>query len=682
MTAALGDAVVIALDERAEAELDHCVFSDGSVYVGHWRDGTMHGSGICLFSSGVVFCGDWHHGLAHGRGLMLYANGDVFDGLWTDGACDGLGSLFAAADGQITVGTWQGGSLLAKLHMDSNTEMMSLLVAKRRALHSLSKAVASMSLRNMNLMNPKKDPTSALPSLRIPATEAQFASAVPDFATQSREPLSRPAVQLRKDPLKRELGVCAKDEKDPLTANHLLFTMSGPSYPFSFSPSRFVQYVGLFSFPFLSLPLRFMPLRLTTMHQEREFVVSGAAVRADFELPTWELYVAAVSIILTTASGIFGLVTEYHIRSMTPYSLSDALTPAALCILFSLLQAATHGYSRVPHVLERLDRQQFTHLAATSAQCVDAHCSPRVASWKDDGVTREVVSIYPKCWAALSALFATAMLFTLPAMRASRGQNFFAAESAFPAVGAICSACAVFLLSGAITYHLCRVVDMQRQVLSAMRVLTRCAYLRGQSVLHPTDRRKHKFDLDASLSLSSLKDGFAGWYVMRSFVLYASTCTNHRARHAYAGVLLGLMAAVDGLLLIHGTAAVISDDPVSFTGAHAMGLVMLLGWGTLLSMFIYASHHIDLERQRHCYLIDVASVFHQWTDERMSQLLTRCSGMVARHEIVGNIFGRRVGAVGVALWGLLQLLGLLGGLAVVVQWSRSRTNGAVYPISL
>lgn len=52
------------------------VYSDGSVYVGGWKDFKFHGLGKLVQEGGVVFEGEWREGRMHGSG-SLEASGKV-----------------------------------------------------------------------------------------------------------------------------------------------------------------------------------------------------------------------------------------------------------------------------------------------------------------------------------------------------------------------------------------------------------------------------------------------------------------------------------------------------------------------------------------------------------------------------------------------------------------------------
>ena len=52
----------------------------GSVYVGEYFSGKMHGLGIMTYDNGKVYEGTFIHGYAHGKGAEYYPNGDYYEG--------------------------------------------------------------------------------------------------------------------------------------------------------------------------------------------------------------------------------------------------------------------------------------------------------------------------------------------------------------------------------------------------------------------------------------------------------------------------------------------------------------------------------------------------------------------------------------------------------------------------
>lgn len=60
-------------------------YSDGSVYVGEFKEGRPQGQGYCKYSNGDVYFGGWLNDAPEGSGKMTYANGKVQSGVWKNG---------------------------------------------------------------------------------------------------------------------------------------------------------------------------------------------------------------------------------------------------------------------------------------------------------------------------------------------------------------------------------------------------------------------------------------------------------------------------------------------------------------------------------------------------------------------------------------------------------------------
>ena len=69
-------------------------WSDGSVYVGHWENGEVHGYGIYTSSGGTIYEG-LHIDGALANGKITYASGWVYEGQLQNGKFSGFGSYIA-----------------------------------------------------------------------------------------------------------------------------------------------------------------------------------------------------------------------------------------------------------------------------------------------------------------------------------------------------------------------------------------------------------------------------------------------------------------------------------------------------------------------------------------------------------------------------------------------------------
>ncbi len=60
-------------------------YSDGSRYVGTFKNRYPHGEGTCFYSNGDKYVGGWENHAPHGEGIMYYKHGRVLGALWSNG---------------------------------------------------------------------------------------------------------------------------------------------------------------------------------------------------------------------------------------------------------------------------------------------------------------------------------------------------------------------------------------------------------------------------------------------------------------------------------------------------------------------------------------------------------------------------------------------------------------------
>ncbi len=60
-------------------------YSDGSLYVGEFRNGQPEGNGTVYYASGSRYEGSWKQHTPHGRGVMYYANSRIVGAIWDFG---------------------------------------------------------------------------------------------------------------------------------------------------------------------------------------------------------------------------------------------------------------------------------------------------------------------------------------------------------------------------------------------------------------------------------------------------------------------------------------------------------------------------------------------------------------------------------------------------------------------
>ena len=76
------------------------VLSDGSVYVGDFKMGEIHGVGVCYYQDGSRYRGEWAHRLPHGKGSRYFPNGQKRTGHWKRGVPVGADGRFESLANQ------------------------------------------------------------------------------------------------------------------------------------------------------------------------------------------------------------------------------------------------------------------------------------------------------------------------------------------------------------------------------------------------------------------------------------------------------------------------------------------------------------------------------------------------------------------------------------------------------
>ena len=82
--------------------------SDGSIYVGEFKDGVANGKGTIKYPNGIIYEGEMANGKPHGLGTITYTGGAKQVGEFKDGLANGKGTKMLP-DGTIFSGTWKGG---------------------------------------------------------------------------------------------------------------------------------------------------------------------------------------------------------------------------------------------------------------------------------------------------------------------------------------------------------------------------------------------------------------------------------------------------------------------------------------------------------------------------------------------------------------------------------------------
>jgi hypothetical protein len=177
------------------------------------------------------------------------------------------------------------------------------------------------------------------------------------------------------------------------------------------------------------------------------------------------------------------------------------------------------------------------------------------------------------------------------------------------------------------------------------------------------------------VSMAQTEQGFLGWYIVRSFALYASTLSNHRSRHAFVSVLAFALLAVDAAIIIDAfRSLLLRSASVTFTTAHGFAVVAVFGWGPVLLFFFVVARGVGSEIRKHLYLADVAAMFHMFRDADGASVIARCRGMIAEHDYTSRVLGLRVNDRLIAGAAVYHGLAMSAMVLLVVMWSLQLTG--------
>ena len=99
-----------ALAECVDSNYHNCqgaiTYSDGTLYVGEFKDGLPNGQGTFTYASGTQYVGEWMDGKNNGQGTKTFADGSQYVGEWMDGKRNGQGAL-TYTDGRQKIGKWK-----------------------------------------------------------------------------------------------------------------------------------------------------------------------------------------------------------------------------------------------------------------------------------------------------------------------------------------------------------------------------------------------------------------------------------------------------------------------------------------------------------------------------------------------------------------------------------------------
>lgn len=553
-------------------------------------------------------------------------------------------------------------------------------------------------------VSPAKDPlrrASVLPSLTSVAS-ATFSAASPLSRMDSMKlaPImqSRMHVRSMSEGVESERGSHAEPQAPPMLAqpsakviNEVVekekvgatLANAAADYNSSFPPTRFLKCLIMYlvPFPFLAMP-RFRP---STLDIERDYVVSGAAIRFKFEQPGVSLWIATLALIGSISTIVLGTLTDYHIEDRTYITRATVTAPITVFFLGAVVSACYYCVIRKAHGLERaLDRQSFSTIARFTSSVIDAQCSTCVYTWDEEGNMRVQNRHFVYRWIISSVLYSACLAFAPVVWR----EWYYGSENGYAdyhhdkysRLTAILSTVATFLGSAIVSFNVARVLDVQRQVVAQMRVLSKSAYLHDTSVVNPADYRPTFFALNAPVNLKLGKmdlakmEGFGGWYLTRCFALFISPVSNHTQRIATMSVMGLFTVSIYLIVIVELIYSLAREYPqtrgFSVGDAHVLALVAVLGWGTVFLRFVHLGLLLQRSHRQHLYIADIARFHHQIDQGNhvAARSILLCRDIMERNDVRVTIMGIPVSVQLLVILVVMHVSTVAILLFDVIQW--------------
>ncbi|AAZ11499.1 uncharacterized protein TEOVI_000019500 [Trypanosoma equiperdum] len=635
-----------------------CVYKSGCVCVGSFSRGCVEGPAEALLPCGAFFVGNFCRSAAHGHGVLLQ-NGRLVRGEWRDGVLvrRTLENVNDARDVQFYT------RVIAKLchrveELNGTIERDSSSVFQQTSNSGLCIREPIVLLRDEQQQ--ERDAVQTRRWARVATQSPPYMRNEPHGAGMpplAREPDISPRFDRgsfsslnthRRQPTALDLNQLTSFARSVLASGasqQAIFASAAPAANEFFSPTRYLQCFFIMLFPFISLPqFSFSPIRRVMLKMEREFVVSGAFLFRSFNVPIYTLTFSTIAtccliatVVIVSLKVELGPVTEGKV------TLEELFIPCILWVAQSALYAAYNSYVRVAHALERLDRRLTPQLYACAAGIVNTKAKVCIFTWDDEG--RRVVTNVHYRYRWLGESLFVGILFSLagPLTRVSYKQPMFG-YTKYEVSALVLISASVLVFAAMVTFNALKLTDMQRQIKEQMRALTHLAYVEGKSVMHPSEHLLQRFNLDEPFNVSDIFNGVSGWYVIRSVVVYAASCSNHAARGLAMSVFFMLVNScflVTALDMICMLSFHYNDLGKRFSCMHAYGVVTCSVWGILLLRYLYKCVETVCESERHLYLLDVASLYHRTrynNAEGCADIITTCRKMVKAYEQLPCVF--------------------------------------------
>lgn len=657
-------------------------YGDGTIYEGDMVQGIRQGLGVCFYPSGNIYVGQFRNGSMEGEGTMFFDSGEFFSGEFRK---SNIYKGVYSNRGKEIKGIWLDGSRIEEFPMDIPEGLQRLhaeLFAKIvETVHDHFRVYAAQGVQALKLAPSVASAGHIAPPTDIASQSSHHLAKTPrgrQEPSTSRMALPSALTAVAdanssfSGPLQRATSSIAGDDKAPdlramltkAASPRTIFACAAPATNEFFSLPKFGLRLFEFLFPFFSLPqFPFAPLRITTLEAERDFVVSGATLRRDFDPPTISIYVIAVAVCCQVAAIV---IVACKVKLGTPQdghlTLPEMVIPCVLWLLLALFLASYTAYLRLPHSLERMDRQLTPRLSAFAASVVDARAKVCIYTWDDEGRGKVMNRHYRYRWLLFAGAMGAAMSLSAPATRGGFGHAMFGRKG-FEMAAALLSFFATFLFSTLLSYYVLKVTDMQREICAKMRVLTDIAFLENHSIAHPTVHSSQTFNFDIEFDPEDLFHGFPGWYTARSLVLYASTSANHSSRGTAMSFFALLVFCVE-LVTISDVFYMLANgynrNKHYYSTAHSYAVFVLIAWGFILFRYMYVSACSRREEKKHLYIMDIGSMYHflKREDVEATEVMKQCRAMADAHDARPRLFGAPMHPLLVILLGLFNLAGV------------------------
>ncbi|KEG09732.1 hypothetical protein DQ04_04741030 [Trypanosoma grayi] len=658
--------------------------SDGTLYEGPLVAGEPEGHGVCVFPSGTVCVGNFARGLLEGPAEVLQPSGALFSGVFRRSVAHGRGVCLLGD--RLTRGKWKNGEMVEEVRAESGDgDRGRILASVARVLRGhlrvlLCDGTTSQPMnvagatrineplvhfgRNQ-LMGPnssfaseeRNEYQTGVTSGNAPTRSPSYTRVLNSGNVQQNQPMDLEG-SFSYSPGKRRQSAADGHQQEKSVPKSILATGASPEAIFSsaapaanemFSLTQYAKYCAFFLFPFLSLPqLPFSPIRSAMLDMEREFVVSGAPLLREFDPPVVSLYLTTLAMCCQiAATAIVAMKVNLGNASEGRMTLAEMSVPCVLWVTHAGLLAGYNSYLRVAHALERLDRRLTPRLSAFAAGLVDAKTNVCIYTWDDEGRGMVTDSNYRYRWVMVSLFVGIIMGIAAPLTRLGFGNSLFGSD-VYERSAAILVLSSEILFSSTLAYYVVKMTDMQRQMLEQMRVLTRLAYLEDRSMMRPSEFLKHRFNFEEPLNLNDVFSGVVGWYVVRSLVLYAATCSNHAARSTamsifFLMVLCGFLVTIGDIVYMLVAGHV--HNGTYFSTGHTYAIVLCTAWAILLLRYLYVCVRTVSERGRHLYLLDVASLYHRLKQKEgdfSGDTIATCRRMLEAYDQLPCIFSTSV----------------------------------------